>query len=79
MDSTAQIPHLYSAAQIEEAMGVRHGTVHYLRAIGLLRPAPLPGKRARYTAESVRAALAAQPPVDPLGRPAQEPEGGDWM
>ena len=80
MDSTATtteaLPRLYSAAEIERACRLRHGTVSYLARLGLLVPAPVPGAHARYTAEAVRAALAAQPERDPRGRRAQ---GGDWL
>lgn len=62
------VPRLWSARAIEAALGVRHGTVAYLANIGLLSPAPLPGKRRRYTEEAVRAALLAQPATTPSGR-----------
>lgn len=65
------VPRLWSARAIEAALGVRHGTVAYLANIGLLSPAPLPGKRRRYTEEAVRAALLAQPATTPSGRPRE--------
>lgn len=59
-----EIPRLYSAKQVEEALGVRGGTVHSLVALGVLKPAPIPGKRLKFTTRAVRMALEA----DPMGR-----------
>ena len=64
MDSTAstcEIPRLYTAQQVDRALGVRSGTTSRLNRLGLLEAAPLPGKQKRYTADAVRRAIGADP------------------